>query len=179
MPTLQPNPQNKRTAGGEALYNGKQKRTPVLGMLQRAGRGVAVSVADRTNLTIHELFYKHIKKFETESPVSLFLDRERSFIDLFGYERKYLDHSKGEFSRTEISYTKKGKKIRDTISTQTLDNYWRLLKGGIRVVYTHITHKYLQSYLNEFMFRISEAKMNKPVIERMSLLAQRLSVSPA
>ena len=115
---------------------------------------MAVSIADRANLTIHELFYNHIKKFETESLVSLFLDRARSFMDWFGYERKYLDHSTGEFSRTEIFYTKSGKKIRATISTQTFDNYQRLLRGEIRVVYSHITHKYLQSYLNEFMFRI-------------------------
>ena len=179
VPTLQENPYNKRVSDGSALYNGKQKRTPVLGMLQRAGRGLAISIADRTNLTVHELIYRHIKKFETLSPVSLYLDRERGFIDLFGYERKYLDHSKGEFQRTEVSYIKRGKEVRDTISTQTLDNYWRILKGGIRVVYTHITHKYLQSYLNEFMFRIADAKMETPVIDRMALLAQRLSLSPA
>ena len=46
-------------------------------------------------------------------------------------------------------------------------------------MYTHITHKYLPSYLNEFMFRSADAEMNKPVIERMELPAQRLSVLPA
>ena len=179
IPTLQPNPNNHKTSRGEVLYNGKQTKTPVLGMIQRAGQGVAISIADRTKLTVHELIYNHIKLFETASPVSLYLDREQGFINLHNYERKYLNHSTGEFSRTEISYTKKGKKVVDKISTQTLDNYWRILKGGIRVVYTHITHKYLQSYLNEFMFRMTDAKMKRPVLDRMMLLARNLAAVPA
>ena len=95
IPTLQPNPNNHKTSKGEVLYNGKQSKTPVLGMIQRAGQGIAISIADRTKLTVHELIYNHIKLFETESPVSLYLDREQGFINLHNYERKYLKSFQG------------------------------------------------------------------------------------
>jgi transposase len=39
------------------------------------------------------------------------------------------------------------------IHTNTIEGFWSLVKRGIGGVYHAVSHKYLQSYLDEFSFR--------------------------
>ena len=55
--------------------------------------------------------------------------------------------------------------------TNTIENFWSLLKGGISGVYHAVSGKYLQSYINEYGFRYNHRKDEKPmfliVLERI------------
>lgn len=39
------------------------------------------------------------------------------------------------------------------VHTNTIEGFWALLKGGIGGVYHSVSTKYLQSYLDEYVFR--------------------------
>jgi hypothetical protein len=39
------------------------------------------------------------------------------------------------------------------VHTNTIEGFWSLVKRGIGGVYHQVSHKYLQSYLNEYSFR--------------------------
>lgn len=39
------------------------------------------------------------------------------------------------------------------VHTNTIEGFWSLVKRGIGGVYHSVSHKYLQTYLNEYSFR--------------------------
>ena len=39
------------------------------------------------------------------------------------------------------------------VHTNTIEGFWSLVKGGIGGVYHAVSHKWLQGYLNEYVFR--------------------------
>jgi len=47
--------------------------------------------------------------------------------------------------------------------TNTIENFWSLLKRGISGVYHAVSEKYLQSYINEYGFRYNHRKDEKPM----------------
>ena len=47
--------------------------------------------------------------------------------------------------------------------TNTIENFWSLLKGGISGVYHAVSEKYLQAYLNEYVFRYNHRKDDNPM----------------
>jgi transposase-like protein len=48
---------------------------------------------------------------------------------------------------------KKGQYVNGDIHTNGIENFWSVIKNGIRGVYHHISVKYLQRYVDEFCFR--------------------------
>ena len=51
-----------------------------------------------------------------------------------------------------------GQYVRGVVHTQTLDNFWSLLKRGIMGNYHQVSEKYLPLYLSEFTFRHNHRK---------------------
>lgn len=51
-----------------------------------------------------------------------------------------------------------GQYVRGVVHTQTLDNFWSLLKRGIMGNYHQVSEKYLPLYLSEFTFRYNHRK---------------------
>jgi hypothetical protein len=43
--------------------------------------------------------------------------------------------------------------VNGDVHTQTIEGFWSLIKRGIDGVYHNVSHKWLQSYLNEYVFR--------------------------
>jgi ribosomal protein L37AE/L43A len=48
---------------------------------------------------------------------------------------------------------KKGQYVKGNTYTNGIENFWSIVKNGIRGVYHHISIKYLQRYVDEFCFR--------------------------
>lgn len=69
------------------------------------------------------------------------------------------------------------------IHTQTIDEFWGLVKRGIGGVYHAVSKKYLQSYLNEYSFRYNrrdaETSMFTLMISQVSERASELSAAKA
>ena len=41
-----------------------------------------------------------------------------------------------------------------------MESFWTLLKRGILEIYHHISVKYMQEYVDEFMFRLNDNTFN-------------------
>ena len=62
-------------------------------------------------------------------------------------EHKTVKHSQGEY-------------VRGRIHTNTVENYFSILKRGLRGVYQHVGANHLRRYIAEFDFRYSLRKMS-------------------
>jgi hypothetical protein len=61
----------------------------------------------------------------------------------FGYARKTINHGIGEYVRGEAH-------------SNTVENYFSILRRGITGVYHHVSQQHLKRYLAEFDFRYNE-----------------------
>jgi transposase-like protein len=126
---------------GGSRKNAKGRRpgpkVPVLGMVERGGRVSAVVVADTTTISM----YPHIgKTVATGSRV--FTDEYKTYTHMpkARFDHQTINHSEGVF-------------VSGNVHTQTIENFWMLVKNGIRGVYHSVSGKHLQGYLNEYAWR--------------------------
>ncbi len=123
---------------------GSVGKTPVFGMARRKtsekkkdGRVAAKVVGDATADTL----LPHVKeKVLPESVV--YTDEWRSYDRLgkMGYEHSRVAHSQSIY-------------VSGDTHTNTIEGFWSLLRRGIGGVYHAVSDKYLQSYLDEYVFR--------------------------
>jgi transposase-like protein len=110
-------------------------KTPVLGMLERKGKIVGRVVKNTTaeELTPHIL--ETVSKFAT-----LYTDEWKGYnvVDKI-YPRFYVDHGKGQY-------------VNGDVHTNTIEGAWSILKRSIIGVYYQVSKKYLQKYVDEFVF---------------------------
>lgn len=85
-----------------------------------------------------------------------------------GLEKKYtqmsVDHSKKFYGMLLV--TDDGEIIE--VTTNRIENAWSLLKRAIKGTYIHVSKKYLQRYVDEFVFRFNTRKISKN--DRIELL---------
>ena len=61
------------------------------------------------------------------------------------------------------------------VHTQTIEGFWSLVKGGIGGVYHAVSRKWLQGYLNEYVFRYN----HREGIDPFRVLLARAATTPA
>jgi transposase-like protein len=63
--------------------------------------------------------------------------------------------------------------VEGDVHTNTIENYFSLVKGSLRGVYKGVSRKHLQSYLNEFSWRMNHRLDEQPMfwtlLERSAL----------
>jgi hypothetical protein len=69
----------------------------------------------------------------------------------YGWKHSKVDHSKKEYVRHEDGLT---------ITTNTVEGYFSILKRGVNGIYHHVSKQYLDQYLREFDFRYNVRKMD-------------------
>jgi len=111
-------------------------KTPVVGMVERSGKLVAIQTED-TNL--ETLTYEVAKRVKVNA--SVFTDEWVGYNNLSKiYDHFVIKHKAGEY-------------VRGMIHTNTIEGFWSLLKRGIVGIYHFTSKKHLQKYLDEFAFR--------------------------
>jgi transposase-like protein len=108
-------------------------------MVERKGRVKAVVADNRKKETLMPI----IKEYVLPKSV-IFSDEYPSYDDL-GRHRNEYDHRRINHSA--------GVYVMGDVHTNTIEGFWSLVKRGIGGVYHQVSHKYLQSYLNEYSFR--------------------------
>jgi len=114
---------------------GGKDKTPVLGFVQRGGEVRAQVIPDRKRDTLHGLV-----KANVAAGSALYSDA------LAGYEG--LD---GEFFHQVVDHAVEY--VRGNVHTNTLENFWSLLKRGIKGTYVSIEPFHIFRYLDEQSFR--------------------------
>ncbi len=126
-------------------------KTPVVGMVERAGRVVAVKTANVSRTTIMPVITSHVLP-----RTNVYTDEYRSYDSLKyeGYAHRRIHHASKVY-------------VAGTVHTNTIEGFWSLVKRGINGVYHAVSQKYLQSYLNEYAFRYNHRNDEMPMFKTM------------
>jgi transposase-like protein len=132
----------KRKGGSGRPMRGDKKKTPVVGIVERGGKGrvVAKAIPDVSGATLLGMAREFVLPKST-----IFTD------ELNGYDG--IQHIQGKnYRHRRIKHSAKVYVVGD-VHTNTIEGFWSLVKRGIGGVYHSVSQKYLQSYLDEYSFR--------------------------
>lgn len=114
---------------------GGKDKTPVLGFLQRGGQVRATVIPNRKRQTLQGLV-----KANVSAGSALYSDALSGYKGLEGdFIHQVVDHA--------VEY------VRGNVHTNTLENFWSLLKRGIKGTYVSVEPFHLFRYLDEQAFR--------------------------
>lgn len=119
---------------------GGNGKVAVMGLLERNGKVRAKVIADATRATLHEEVKQHV-----EQGAELFTDGWKAYSGLHeDYIHQVIDHAE--------------KYVEGQIHTNGIENFWSLLKRGIKGTYVSVEPFHLFRYLDEQTFRFNTRK---------------------
>ncbi|MGB7591219.1 MAG: IS1595 family transposase [Terriglobia bacterium] len=128
------NMHNEKSEARISGTGGKDK-TPVMGFLQRGGKAKTEVIPNRKKQTLHGLV-----KGNVAAGSALYTDALASYDDLEGeFFHQVVDHA--------VEY------VCGRVHTNGLENFWSLLKRGIKGTYVSVEPFHLFRYLDEQSFR--------------------------
>ncbi len=139
---------------------GAAGKSVVAGVVQRRGRVIARKVPDVKAFTLVPFIAQR-----TLPATMIYTDELASYNGLSrrGYHHKRIRHTAGVY-------------VDGDVHTNTIDGFWSLVKNGIRGVYHSVSHKFLQSYLDEYAFRYNRRSNDEPMF--LAILSQVEKVPP-
>ncbi|HEV2380147.1 MAG TPA: IS1595 family transposase, partial [Terriglobia bacterium] len=142
--------QRKRRITG----TGSKDKTAVMGILERGGKVRATVVEDRRKHTLQGEVKRHV-----EAGSALYSDALLSYEGLAGdYAHQVIDHA--------VAY------VDGRVHTNGLENFWSLLKRGVRGTYVSVEPFHLARYLDEQAFRFNARKITDG--ERFDLAVRQI-----
>jgi transposase len=147
----------RRNAGenNKNLSQAIQAKSVVMGAVERGGRMRAKVVPDNTADTHFAFVRNNIDKSGTR----LMTDSGASYKSAaFGYDRRAVDHHRKEY-------------VRGDAHVNTMETFWAHAKRSIAGTHKIISKKYLQSYLDGFVFHYNNRHSDS---ERFSSLLDAL-----
>lgn len=128
--------QRKRRITG----TGGKDKVAVLGMLERGGQVRTHVIENRKKHTLQAEVRKHV-----EAGAALYTDELLSYEGLAGrYAHQVIDHAVGY--------------VDGSVHTNSMENYWSLLKRGIAGTYVSVEPYHLFRYLDEQAYRYNNRK---------------------
>jgi transposase-like protein len=119
---------------------GDKAKTPVLGIVERGGKVRASVISSRKKKPLQTQVRENV-----EAGSTLFTDRLQSYEGLIrDYGHYMIDHA--------VEY------VDGRVHTNNLENFWSLLKRGIRGTYVSVEPYHLFRYLDEQVFRYNMRK---------------------
>lgn len=116
---------------------GGRGKVAVIGMVERKGQIRAEATKDVKRPTVHNLMNEYMDK---KSPVHT--DEYGIYHNLktLGYDHHVVKHSLKQY-------------VKGDVHTNSIEGFWSLIKRSISGTYCSVSPKYLQSYVDEFVFR--------------------------
>ena len=129
-------------------------KTPVLGILERNGKVIAMPVPDTTQNVVQAVIEQVVVLGAT-----IVTDEWTAYKGLdTHYEHSIINHSAKEYVSLE----------NPLIHNNTIEGFWSLLKRGIIGIYHFTSKKHLGKYVNEFAFRYNSRDIKE--CERFGLM---------
>ena len=111
-------------------------KTTVVGMVERGGKLIAKVTADVRANTLSGLIRQYV-----HPQTAIYTDEHDAYNQIgHTYRRRYIDHSKYQYADGDVT-------------TNRIENCWTHLKRMVHGTYHRPTRRYLQRYVNEFVFR--------------------------
>lgn len=145
---------NPHQAGQAA---GRAKKTTVFGMVERGGK-VAAHV---TPTQFQETAFGHIES-RVLPATSVYTDEAVAYAPLKakGYHHRRIHHAAKVY-------------VDGDVHTQTIEGFWSLVKRGIGGTHHAVSAKYLQGYLNEYVWRYNRRDNGRSMF--LDLIAESAS----
>jgi transposase-like protein len=120
-------------------------KTPILGLLQRNGKLTAIVTKDTSKVSLQPLIKKYVK------PNTLFItDDWKGYRNMPEYNHKVVKDYKENVHGNHIH-------------TNNIEGAWKIMKNSLRDMYNSVSRKYLQIYVDEFVFRFNTRQMESGV----------------
>jgi transposase-like protein len=120
------------------------EKVPVVGLVERNGRVRAKKIPATSKPVLIGLIRDHV-----DPSAHVMTDQYRAYFDVKKTHRHdIINHSKGEYARGNVH-------------TNTIENFWSLLKRGIIGSYHKVSIKHLDRYLAEFTYRFNRREMQE------------------
>ena len=142
----------------EVMKWSNETKAPVFGMVERGGRVRAYVVPSNKRRTL----MAHVN--EAVKPASVvYTDEFQAYkvLPLHGFDHHRINHSANVY-------------VKGDVHTQTIEGFWSQVKRGINGVHHAVSHKYLQSYLDEYVWRFNHRNDGKIMF---FTLAQRAAMA--
>jgi transposase-like protein len=147
-------------AGVRGIPGADSNKVAVFGIIERGGGYVHTEVIDRPTLAaVRPIITEHVDQQHAH------LMTDESIV----YRRIKLDMPH-DVIRHASEY------VRGEIHTNTIENYWSVLKRGLYGTYQHVDAGYLPCYLNEFSFRFNRRHITDA--ERFQRLVGQVDCGP-
>lgn len=121
----------------EAVLWAKQKKTTVVGMVERGGRVRATLSENREHRPVRSIVHQHVL------PESIVYTDE--WVGYRKLEQRYTAHHR--IRHAERIY------VEGDVHTNTIEGFFGNLKTGMRGAYKHVSDRWIQSYLDEYAWR--------------------------
>lgn len=149
-----------------------EKKTPIIGIVERRGRAVAKTAISAGARTLHRLAKEHILPAST-----VYTDEAPGYNKLpkltddagknLGYQHRRIHHKSKIY-------------VMGDVHTNTVEGFWSLIKRGIGGVYHAVSEKYLQSYLDEYTYRYNRRDQGNLLFKSiLGEVSKRVSKRPA
>jgi transposase-like protein len=142
---------NKHESKKLKAGRGAVGKTPVLGMRERGGRTIAMTIDAPSKKILHAAIQQHV-----EAGSTVHTDEGAGYpgLDGLGFEHETVDHKAGEY-------------VRGNVNTNGIESMFAVLKRGLHGVYHHASPKHLDRYVNEFSFRLNEGNVKNHTLTRL------------
>jgi transposase-like protein len=120
---------------------GGKDKTAVMGILERGGQVRTAVVPNRKKAALQAEVRKHV-----EAGSALYTDALKSYNGLDEFQHQVIDHA--------VKY------VDGQVHTNGLENFWSLLKRGLKGTYVSVEPFHLFRYLDEQVYRYNNRKMN-------------------
>jgi transposase-like protein len=142
---------NKHESKKLKMGRGSVGKTPVVGLRERGGRTLALTVGNTDQKTIQNVIFENV-----EVGSYLMTDEHSAYVGLNGifFKHESVKHGVGEYRR-------------GMVSTNGIESVWALLKRGIYGVYHQVSAKHLGRYVDEVSFRLNAANVKEHTLARL------------
>jgi transposase-like protein len=121
---------------------GGKDKTAVMGIMERGGKVRTMVVPNRKKHALQSEVHKHV-----EAGAALYSDALQSYVGLESkYAHQVIDHA--------VAY------VDGHVHTNSLENFWSLLKRSISGTYVSVEPFHLHRYLDEQAYRFNNRKMS-------------------
>ena len=126
---------------------GSDKKTPVVGLVEREGSVRAVVTENVKSSTVMPLIKDNVKKGSVVMTDEFVVYKA---VPKAGYNHHTVNHKSKEY-------------VNGVKHTNTIEGFWSQLKRSVNGTYHAVSPKYLQTYVDEFAYRYNQRKSENPL----------------
>ena len=126
-------------------------KTAVMGLRERGGRTVAMTIKGNDQETLHNAIFDNVEIGST-----VMTDEHNGYRGLDGhfFKHEVVNHKGGEYKRGNTS-------------TNSIESVWAVLKRAVYGTYHQVSAKHLTRYVDEVSFRLNEGDVKRHTLDRL------------